>query len=106
MGVDALDAIELHKPHAQPVRDIVVPERDSDIIEAISPRLVRYGVLAIIADQPQCCRVRVDAGVWTPLNQAPEVCHIAHWRLWVCFTATNVGTLPVLSRKDCAWPFY
>ena len=106
MGVDALDAIELHKPHAQPASDIVVPGRDPDIIEAISPRLARYGVLAIIADQPQCCRVRVDVAVWTPLDQAPEVRHVAHWRLWVCFTTTNVGTHPVLSRKQRAWPFY
>ena len=49
-------------PPVDRIDDIVVLGSEPDIIEAVSPRLARFGVLAIIADEPMRRKVRLDVG--------------------------------------------
>jgi D-arabinose 1-dehydrogenase-like Zn-dependent alcohol dehydrogenase len=42
--------------------DIVLLGADADLIEAVSPRLASFGIVAIIADVPLARKVKVDAG--------------------------------------------
>jgi hypothetical protein len=42
--------------------DIVVLGADPDIVETVSPRMAKFGILAIIADTPLSRRVAVNMG--------------------------------------------
>jgi len=44
------------------IDDIVILGTDADLIEAVSPRLADFGIVAIIADEPLPRKVNVDVG--------------------------------------------
>ncbi len=62
LGVEVMEADDIHTPPATPVDDIVLLGADADVIEAISPHLADHGVVAIIADRPMARPVAVDVG--------------------------------------------
>jgi D-arabinose 1-dehydrogenase-like Zn-dependent alcohol dehydrogenase len=62
LGIDVLDAPDLQNPPVMPVDDIVLLGADPDLVEAVSPHLGHFGVLAFIADEPMTRKVAVDVG--------------------------------------------
>lgn len=62
LGVEVIEADDVTAPPVEQVDDIVLLGADPDLIEAVSPRLAYFGVLAIIADTPLYRKVAVDVG--------------------------------------------
>jgi threonine dehydrogenase-like Zn-dependent dehydrogenase len=72
LGVEVIDVGDVTAPPPPPspaeggaggeVDDIVLLGADADVIEAASPRLARFGILAIVADAPLSRQVDVDIG--------------------------------------------
>jgi len=62
LGVDVLDITDIAAAPVEKVDDIVLLGADPDVVEALSPRLARDGVFAIIADRPMPRKVSLDAG--------------------------------------------
>jgi D-arabinose 1-dehydrogenase-like Zn-dependent alcohol dehydrogenase len=64
LGIQAeeVSRIEQVPSPLESIDDIVVLGADADIIEAVSPRLANFGILAIIADRPLFRKVSVDVG--------------------------------------------
>jgi hypothetical protein len=73
LGVEVLEVDDVTAPPPLPspaggggagggVDDIVLLGADPDLIEAVSPRLTYFGVLAMIADTPLYRKVNVDVG--------------------------------------------
>jgi D-arabinose 1-dehydrogenase-like Zn-dependent alcohol dehydrogenase len=62
LGIDVLDAPDLENPPLTPVDDIVLLGADADIIEAVSPHLADFGIVALVADEPLPRKVNVDVG--------------------------------------------
>ena len=62
LGVEVIEANDVHAPPVTPVDDIVLLGADPDVIEAVSPHLADHGVLALVADTPMPRRVAVDVG--------------------------------------------
>ncbi len=60
--IETKDVIAPPLPEGGGVDDIVLLGADADLIEAVSPRLASFGILAIIADRPLARKVKVDAG--------------------------------------------
>jgi threonine dehydrogenase-like Zn-dependent dehydrogenase len=62
LGVEVVEVESIGAPPVDEVDDIVLLGSDPDLIEAASPHLASYGVLAIIADEPLPRKVEVDIG--------------------------------------------
>jgi threonine dehydrogenase-like Zn-dependent dehydrogenase len=62
LGVEVLDIDLARLGELPPVDDIVVLGPDPDLIEAVSPKLADFGIVALIADQPLSRPVQVDVG--------------------------------------------
>jgi len=62
LGVPVNEVDDVSNPPADLVDDIVLLGASPDLIEVASPRLARFGILAIIADTPLARRVNVDVG--------------------------------------------
>jgi threonine dehydrogenase-like Zn-dependent dehydrogenase len=72
LGVETIEVGDITTPPPFPaphrgeagagIDDIVLLGADPDLIEAVSPRLARFGILAIIADTPLPRKVDVDVG--------------------------------------------
>jgi threonine dehydrogenase-like Zn-dependent dehydrogenase len=62
LGVEVSQVEDIAVPPVQQVDDIVLLGADAGLLEAVSPRLANYGVLAVIADEPFDRPVEVDIG--------------------------------------------
>jgi threonine dehydrogenase-like Zn-dependent dehydrogenase len=62
LGVAVVEVDTIDAPPVEPVDDIVLLGADADVIEAASPYLDDFGVLAIVADEPLARKVEVDVG--------------------------------------------
>lgn len=62
LGVEVIEVEDVTSPPVKQIDDIVLLGADPDLIEAVSPRLANFGVLAIIADVPLPRKVQVDVG--------------------------------------------
>jgi len=62
LGVEVIEVDDVTAPPVEQVDDIVLLGAAPDLIEAVSPRLAYFGVLAIIADTPLYRKVNVDVG--------------------------------------------
>jgi hypothetical protein len=61
LGIETFEVLETSKVFT-PVDDIILLGADPELIEAVSPRLADFGILAIIADKPMPRKVNVDVG--------------------------------------------
>ncbi len=61
-GVEIVEVSDVAAPPVERADDIILLGADPDLIEAVSPRLAGFGVLAIIADRPLSREVSVDIG--------------------------------------------
>jgi threonine dehydrogenase-like Zn-dependent dehydrogenase len=65
LGVEVVEVKDVAAPPLPDgggVDDIVLLGADPDLIEAVSPRLASFGIMAIIAGRPMARKVKVDAG--------------------------------------------
>lgn len=62
LGVEVIDAVDVAAPPVDEADDIVLLGADPDLIEAVSPHLAEFGVMAIVADEPLPRKVEVDVG--------------------------------------------
>jgi len=62
LGIEVLAAPDLRRPPARPVDDAVLLGADPDVVEAISPHLADFGIVAILDDAPMARKVSVDVG--------------------------------------------
>jgi D-arabinose 1-dehydrogenase-like Zn-dependent alcohol dehydrogenase len=62
LGVEVTTVSDIANPPIEKVDDIVLLGADSDLVEAVSPRLDHFGILAILADVPLTRPVNVDVG--------------------------------------------
>jgi L-sorbose 1-phosphate reductase len=62
LGVEVIQVPDAASPPATEVDDIVVLGNDPDAVEAVSPFLAPFGIVAVIADEPMPRKVRVDVG--------------------------------------------
>jgi len=62
LGIEVLVAADLHRPPATPVDDVVLLGADPDAVEAVSPHLADFGIVAIVDDTPMARKVTVDVG--------------------------------------------
>jgi len=62
LGVEVIEADDVSRPPVDQIDDIVLLGADPDLIEMVSPRLAKFGVLVIIAEEPLRRRVNVDIG--------------------------------------------
>jgi hypothetical protein len=65
LGVEVVEVKDIAAPplpDGEGVDDIVLLGADPNLIEAVSPRLASFGIMALIADRPLARKVKVDAG--------------------------------------------
>jgi hypothetical protein len=62
LGVEVIEVDDVTALPVEQVDDIVLLGADPDLIEAVSPHLAYFGILAIIADTPLSHKVSVDVG--------------------------------------------
>ncbi len=62
LGIQVADVADIRHPPVTAVDDIVLLGADPDLVEAVSPFLADFGVLALIAGEPMPRRVAVDVG--------------------------------------------
>jgi threonine dehydrogenase-like Zn-dependent dehydrogenase len=62
LGIELFEVDDLTTPPVTPVDDIVLLGADPDIVEAVSPHLAHFGILALVATEPMARRVAVDVG--------------------------------------------
>lgn len=62
LGVEVIKVGDVTAPPVEQVDDIVLLGADPDLIEAVSPRLAHFGIMALIADAPLPRKVEVDVG--------------------------------------------
>jgi threonine dehydrogenase-like Zn-dependent dehydrogenase len=62
LGIQISAVGDIAQPPVEKVDDIVLLGADPDIVEAVSPRLGHFGILAIMADHPLARQVNVDVG--------------------------------------------
>ncbi len=62
LGVAVTDVNDLGNPSVTPVDDIILLGADLGVVEAASPHLGHFGVMAIVADTPMPRKVAVDVG--------------------------------------------
>jgi L-sorbose 1-phosphate reductase len=90
LNIEISEVPDLKTPPVEFVDDIVLLGADPDIIEAVSPHLEQYGILAIMAQAPMPRKVNVDVGR-------------VHYHRWVYVGTTGLdiagayGDVPVRS---------
>ena len=62
LGIDVVEDVDVTSPPVEQVDDIVLLSPDPDLIEAVSPRLSDFGVVALLGDGPLSRKVNVDIG--------------------------------------------
>jgi threonine dehydrogenase-like Zn-dependent dehydrogenase len=62
LGMEVIETTDLSKPPVTPVDDIIMLGADADIIEAVSPHLAHFGILALVSHRPMQRQVAVDIG--------------------------------------------
>ncbi|MDH4135510.1 MAG: hypothetical protein OEW09_02170, partial [Anaerolineae bacterium] len=62
LGVEVIEVDDVTAPPVEQVDDIVLLGADPELIEAVSPHLAYFGILAIVADAPLPRKVEVDVG--------------------------------------------
>jgi D-arabinose 1-dehydrogenase-like Zn-dependent alcohol dehydrogenase len=62
LGVEVIEVDDVTAPPLEQMDDIVLLGADADLIETVSPRLAKFGIVAIIADAPLPRKVEVDIG--------------------------------------------
>jgi threonine dehydrogenase-like Zn-dependent dehydrogenase len=62
LGVQVTEVAAITDPSVELVDDIVVLGADPDVIEAASPHLAKFGIMAIVADTPLPRQVEIDVG--------------------------------------------
>ena len=62
LDVDIQEVADLADPPVKQVDDIIILGADPDTVEAVSPYLAQFGVLAIVASAPMRRKVAVDIG--------------------------------------------
>jgi D-arabinose 1-dehydrogenase-like Zn-dependent alcohol dehydrogenase len=62
LGVEVIPAPDVANPPLDKIDDIVLLGASPELIEAVSPRLADFGIVALIADQPLPRPVSVDIG--------------------------------------------
>ena len=62
LGVQVADVQDLADPPAKQVDDIVMLGAEADVVEAVSPYLSQFGVVALVAKRPMSRKVAVDIG--------------------------------------------
>ena len=62
LGVEVTEVDDVTAPPVEQVDDIVLLGANPDLIETVSPRLARFGVMALVADAPLPRKVEVDVG--------------------------------------------
>jgi threonine dehydrogenase-like Zn-dependent dehydrogenase len=62
LGIQVSEVHDLAAPPLTSLDDIVLLGADPDVVEAVSPHLGRFGVVALIADAPLSRKVAVDVG--------------------------------------------
>lgn len=62
LGVEVLDAPDVATPPVTPIDDVVLLAPTADLIEATSPHLADFGIVALLGDQPLNRPVQVDIG--------------------------------------------
>jgi len=62
LGITVTDVDDLANPPFTPIDDVILLGADPDVIEAVSPHLGHFGVMALIASDPMPRPVAVDVG--------------------------------------------
>jgi len=62
LGIEVTDVEDISRPSTGGVDDIILLGAGAGIIEAVSPHLADFGVLAVVDEQPLRERVGIDAG--------------------------------------------
>ena len=62
LGLEVIEVDDVTAPPVEQVDDIVLLGADPDLIEAVSSRLAKFGIVAVIADAPLPRKVEVDVG--------------------------------------------
>jgi len=62
LGVQVIEVDDLTAPAGAPIDDIVLLGAEPDLIEAASPHLADFGIMALVADRPLPRKVAVDLG--------------------------------------------
>ncbi len=62
LGVEVIKVDDVNAPFVDKMDDIVLLGADPDLIEAASPHLAKFGVMAFIADEPLSHKVEIDVG--------------------------------------------
>lgn len=61
-GTDVIEVPDLTNPPVDEIDDIVVLGADPETIETVSPKLAKFGIVAVIDDAPAPRKVQVDVG--------------------------------------------
>ena len=85
LGVEIVDVADVSPPPVEQADDIILLGADADLIEAVSPRLADFGILAIVADEPLPRKVSVDVGR-------------VHYNRWVIVGGTGPDIAQAYSR--------
>jgi D-arabinose 1-dehydrogenase-like Zn-dependent alcohol dehydrogenase len=85
LDVEIVDVADVSSPPVEQVDDIVILGTDADRIEAVSPHLADFGIVAIIADEPLSHKVAVDVGR-------------VHYNRWVTVGGTGPDIAQAYSR--------
>jgi len=86
LGVEVTEVDDIAAPPVELVDDIVLLGADADLIEAVSPRLANFGILAIVADEPLPRKVEMDVGR-------------VHYNRWVCIGGTGPDIARIYGKK-------
>lgn len=62
LGIEVVDVADIANPPAEKIDDIIVLGADAEVVEAVSPHLAKFGILAVIAQQPFSRKVNLDIG--------------------------------------------
>jgi len=62
LGIEIIEIDDVAAPPEDLVDDIILLGADADLIEALSPSLADFGIMAIMADEPLARKVQVDVG--------------------------------------------
>jgi D-arabinose 1-dehydrogenase-like Zn-dependent alcohol dehydrogenase len=85
LGVEVVAVADVSSPPVEQVDDIIILGADADRIEAVSPRLADFGIVAIIADERLSRKVAVDVGR-------------VHYNRWVTVGGTGPDIAQAYSR--------
>jgi hypothetical protein len=61
-GIEVVEVNGVTNPPVELVDDIILLGADPDLIEAASPHLANFGILAILAEKPMARKVNIDVG--------------------------------------------